>query len=486
MAFDPDKYLQEKTGGDTAAFDPDRYLAEKAGIKQPGTAEALFPRFHKAFAANRGIGSQAGAYALDLASGVLRVPAAGAAALASKIGLTSDEPKFGRVPEGTTFTGALNNLNQGKDEYGRPNIIDQIGQDPATVPATLVGSMIPIAGANPLMRILSAAAGGGAQGLTSGAVHQADKATQGNGFSLKDAAKEAGTGAAIGGALGVAGEGARSLGKKIVKAAIKPGHTGNAEGFDVENIFKNKLGGSREQMTAKTAAALEGLKTEQNKAISIASASGKKIPAAQLFTDVFNDMQKDVKAGKFFGDSKVIENQLQSYADDLRQIADPLTGEVPVDMANTLKQKLQSDATALYQAARAGKDVKANSAQFVSANLARKLKEAIEKAAPDVAKPNAKMKEIIPIAKALGRRNIIAGQNNPISLDELAALDAGAQFMTNGSMEGGLLPFLVRSLKSPYVGNKLYQGGGLMQSTSPRTLAELISSLQAPPGQGRQ
>lgn len=35
-AFDPDKYLAEKTGAQAAPFDPDKYLAEKVGAKDPG------------------------------------------------------------------------------------------------------------------------------------------------------------------------------------------------------------------------------------------------------------------------------------------------------------------------------------------------------------------------------------------------------------------------------------------------------------------
>lgn len=472
MAFDPDKYLAEKTP--SAGFDPDRYLAEKVvpAAKDPSLKDALFPRTAAAADAGRSYPRQAAAAALDLVSGAIRIPAAGGAVLASKMGLTSDTPKFGRAPAGLTMAGTLDNLNQGKDERGNPSFIARMGSNASTP----IAAVLPVAkvfqGAGALAKIGQGAAAGAQFGGSGAAVNQAENFAAGRPLSAKEAAKEVAISTALGGGLAAAGQGAKALGSKVVQAALKGGHTGKAEGLRVENVFKNKLGGSYNTMTAKTDAALSKLTGEQDAAIR--AASGKTVPAVQLFKDVERSLAQEIQAGKHFGDKGVIEAQLKAYSEELAALADPKTGEIPIALANTLKKKLQADAKALYLAARAGKDTKAMASQAVAASLANKYREAIERAAPDVAKPNAKMSEIIPIAKALARRNTIAGQNNPIGLDELAALDVGAQFVNNGEIQGGLLPFAVRALKSPYVGNGLFGAGDRLQSGRPLRLEELL------------
>jgi hypothetical protein len=414
-------------------------------------SQALFPRASKA----QGLGKKALGASLDVVSGVLRIPAAAGRTLDARMGYGGAEPQ--------SFSQSLNQINQGQDLSGDPSRISAMTAD-ASTPVSIA---MPVAkvfqGAGLLSRIGQGAAAGGQIGGAGGLLGQADTFSQGQGFNPLQAAQDAGIGAATGGGLSAAGAGAKALGSKIVQSALKGGHTGKAEGLDVANVFKNNLGGSYAQMTNKTAKTLDKLKAEQGSAI--AANANKSIPATQIFSDVETALQAELKAGGHFGDRKVIESTLKEYGDDLLSLVDPKTGELSLPLAHTLKKKLQSDAATLYRAAKAGKDTKAMASQAVAASLAKKLQEAIEAAAPVVAKPNKKFAEVIPIARALERRNTIAGQNNPIGLDELAALDVGAQFMANGQMAGGLLPFLTRALKSPYAGNLLYQTGNKAQGT---------------------
>ncbi len=464
--------------------------------KDPSLLEALFPRMRAASESGQSYPKQVGAGVLDAVSGLIRYPAAGAAALANKVGLTynPDTPKLddwkdfiglrtvGKVPEGTTFTKALSNLNQGKNEAGDPSLIAKIGADPATVPTTLASSLIPIPGKNPMLRLGAMAGNGLIQALASEGTHQTDNATQGKGFSTSDLLKEGAKGTALGGLLGAASEGASTLGSKIVKAALKGGHIGKSEGLDVANVFKNNVGGSMEQMTQKTSDALTELRGLQDQAI--AKNANIPIPVAQISNDVQSQIAQQMKQAKHFGDSKIIESQFKNYEDDLRPLLDPATGTMPLSVAYEMKKKVANDAVALYKAANAGKDTKAMAAQAVSALFAQKLTDAIEAAAPEVTAQNPKFKELIPIAKALARRNVISGQNNPVGLDELAAIDAGTNFLVNGHPSGAVLPFVARALKSPYVGNKLYQTGQKIQSPIATSLLEAVTNSKS--GQSQQ
>lgn len=194
--MDVAEYLKAKAGS-TPPMDPAKYLEEKTGIAQKPAAttmQALFPRATEA----KGAGKTALGAGLDALTSIIRVPAAGAAAAAEKMGLTSDKPEFGKVPAGTTFTGALDKLNQGKNEWGDPSLIAHMGQDPATVPT----SLMPVAklgqGASWLSRIGQGAASGAQVGGVSAAMHQAENYIQEKGLSLEQAAKEIGSGWASG------------------------------------------------------------------------------------------------------------------------------------------------------------------------------------------------------------------------------------------------------------------------------------------------
>lgn len=463
--------------------------------KNPSLMEALYPRTYQSAASGQPELKQLGATALDVSSGLLRVPGAAAAALADKVGLNYDPniPKgppsiydavigdeFGKVPKGTTFKGALNDVNQGKNERGEPSRIANMAQDPATVPATLIGSAIPIPGKNPLLRMLGGAAAGLAQGATSAAVHQADNFTQGKEVSPADATKEAAFGGGMGLGLGALGEGIRSGGGQIIKSYLKGGHKGAAEGLDVPWFIDKEMGGSQSEMTKNAETALSGLKGSQQKII--ASNARTKIKAFDILADAEKEINSAPGIAANIGDVSAAQRQLQKYSNDLIKIADPQTGEVNLAAAWAIKKKIANDASALYKAARVGGDTKKMVAQSVSALVASKLNEAMHAQVPELTALNPEFSKLIPVAKALARRNVIAGQHNPIGLDELAALEAGTNFMLHGHWEGGLLPLVQRMSKSPYAGQKLRELGGAIESPAARatlvTLPELIKGKQ--------
>ncbi len=305
-------------------------------------------------------------------------------------------------------------------------------------------------------------------GLTSGLAHEATKYSQGEGFSPTEAAKEGLAGAVGGAALSAGGEALTGAGKGIVGKFLKPGHTGKGEGFDVENVFKHNLGGSAKTMTKKTDDLLTQLRGEQSSAI--AANANSPVNVGDVYLDLTNSVKQDVMAGKHFGDESVVDAQMQRYANSLKNLVNPLTGNVNLDVAWEIKKKAQGDAAALFKAYNRNQSTDDLAKQKVSASFAKKITELIESQHPEVTRPNKQFSEVIPIGQVLGRRNVIAGQNNPIGLDEYAALTAGAELMGSGHAEGGILPFLAKGLKMPSVGNALYQGGKKLQGPVARTL----------------
>lgn len=221
-------------------------------------------------------------------------------------------------------------------------------------------------------------------------------------------------------------------------------------------------------MTKKTNDLLTQLRGEQSQAIEANATSP--VNVGDVYLDLTKSVKDDVMAGKHFGDESVVDAQMQRYANSLRNLVDPRTGNVNLDVAWEIKKKAQGDATALFKAYNRSQSTDDLAKQKVSASFARKITDLIESQHPEVTRPNKQFSEVIPIGQVLGRRNVIAGQNNPIGLDEYAALTAGAELMGNGHTEGGILPFLAKGLKMPSVGNTLYQGGKKIQGPKTRSL----------------
>lgn len=469
MSWTPPKADTEATSWSPPASDSP--VSESVSIK-----DALFPRVKTA---KNNVGSKAIAALLDVMADAAKVPAASASIAARNAGFTSDTPKFGHVPSDITFSQALQNMTEGKDEYGNPSIINRIGSSPAFVPSLVSGmgaaglaeGALPALGASTLGRIALGGVGGAAQGLTSGTINQANSASQGNGFNPKEIGKEALITGGTGVGLGALGEGAKAVGSQIVKSALKPGFAGQKEGFDVANVFKNNLGGTFKQMTTKVEAALTKLRGQQSAAVQGNATAP--VNVGTVYADLVSDLKDQVVKGKAFGDTEIIRSTLKSYADDLTRLASR-KGITPLEIAHEIKKKAGEDAAMYFKAARTGGDKNNLVKQKIAAMFSRKLGEAIGDVAPEVNAPNKEFTEIIPIAKTLARRNVIAGQHNPIGLDEVAALDAGTQLATTGTPEGLIIPLMMRALKMPSTGNALYQGGKRLTGPVPRTLAGMV------------
>jgi hypothetical protein len=247
-----------------------------------------------------------------------------------------------------------------------------------------------------------------------------------------------------------AGELARGVGGQIIKSYIKGGHRGAAEGLDIPWFLSQEMGGTGPGMAQKVGARLGGLKDQQSQII--AQKGDLPSPILEAFQNVENKIAASPAMAKNLGSLPAARAQLKDYVDDLIPIVDQQTGNLPLNLVWEVKKKAGNDAAALYRSANAGGDVKGMTKQGVSAMVVQELNDLIEKQAPELIDLNPEFSKLIPVAKALERRNRIAGQNNPIGLDELAAVDAGVNFMVHGEPMGAVLPLIQKASKSPYFG----------------------------------
>ena len=266
-----------------------------------------------------------------------------------------------------------------------------------------------------------------------------------------------GTGALIGAVGSGVAEAAKALGGQIIKSYIKGGHRGAAEGLDIPWLLENNYGGTHAGMVRKVDSKLSELRAVQDAVVT--RKGNLPTPVLQALQNVENRINSPEFAAANLGAVPAARAQLQDYVDDLIPIANPQTGEAPLKMAWDMKKKAGSDAAQLYRMQRAGNgNVRDMTKQGVSAMVATEIGDLLEKQAPEMTLLNPEFSKLIPAAKALERRGRIAGQHNPMGLDELAALETGVNFMLHGHLEGGLLPIAQKASKSPGFGQAMRWG----------------------------
>lgn len=263
---------------------------------------------------------------------------------------------------------------------------------------------------------------------------------------------------ALAGAVGTGlAEGAKAIGGQIIKSYIKGGHRGAAEGLDIPWFLNREMGGTHGMMVKKVGGELDRLRSMQDAVIT--QKGNLPTPVLQALQNVENKINSPEFAASNLGAVPAARAQLQDYVDDLIPIANQQTGEAPLKMVWEMKKKAGSDAAQLYRMQRSGNgNVRDMTKQGVSAMVATELGDLMEKQAPEMTLLNPEFSKLIPAAKALERRGRIAGQHNPIGLDELAALETGVNFMLHGHLEGGLIPVVQKASKSPGFGQAMRWG----------------------------
>lgn len=156
----------------------------------PSLKDALLPSFTEAGQRGGGMVRKGLGLGSDLASGVLRIPAAAGRTLDTKMGTAGDRPQ--------SFRESLDQINQGEGPDGKKNLISGMAADPATLPSFFMGGPA-TAGIGKL------AVGGLKAGLTSAGLHQGDRMARTGKADLGDAAMEVGINTAAPGLLKGAG-----------------------------------------------------------------------------------------------------------------------------------------------------------------------------------------------------------------------------------------------------------------------------------------
>jgi hypothetical protein len=226
MALSRAEKLRLLQGGDS---DPDLGLGEPdpdpgqlsreqklALLKESDPPEsmgrALFPSTSAALDRGAGVAGKAAGVLSDLASGVLRLPAAAGRTMDTKMGLSGSGPQ--------SFRESLSQINRGEDARGEEAFIPKVVKDPATVAAAAMAPLTgPIAlgarGARLLPAIGRLAGAGAIEGAVSGAAHNVDEFARTGSASPGAIPTEAAIGGALGpiaGAVGAGlGYGARAL-----------------------------------------------------------------------------------------------------------------------------------------------------------------------------------------------------------------------------------------------------------------------------------
>jgi hypothetical protein len=439
--FDPDQYLAEKTA---QPFDPDAYLAEKTD--EPARAsdaeiEAARPKSAGEIALKGGGNFLSGGAKMfgDVGAGVAGL----IGKLSDRIGLTKNAEK--NVRTGHAITDALIDtiFGAGQPDQGY-QLMQTAGKAAAGLALPAEKLVAPIAGLAEAARLPPALA----QLAGRAAVNTGLGAAQGESVGHPLAG-------AVGGAVGTGlAEGAKSLGGQIIKSYIKGGHRGAAEGLDVPWFLNQEMGGTGPGMAQKVDARLSGLRSAQDNII--AQKGNLPTPVLQALQNVENKISTPEFTAGNLGSLPAAKSQLKEYLDDFVQIADPHTGDAPLHLAWEIKKKAGSDAAQLYRRVNSGNgSVRDMTKQGVSAMVATEMNDLIEKSAPEMTDLNPEFSKLIPVAKALERRNRIAGQHNPIGLDELAAIESGVNFMVHGHPGGMALPLAAKATKSPYFGQLL-------------------------------
>lgn len=186
--------------GDPTEAELDSMFAASPSIKQKedkfvkqqeseDASDILFPRTARALKEGRSYPYQMGASALDILSGTFGGPLAAGRMIDTKMGLAGDKPQ--------SFLESYKQISEGKDVYGKPDLISEIIGDPTTPLGAGVGGL----GAKWLYqggRFLPKAVGIGlGEGAVTGGARQAEKVIQGEDPSLKEFVTETAVSGAI-------------------------------------------------------------------------------------------------------------------------------------------------------------------------------------------------------------------------------------------------------------------------------------------------
>ena len=305
-----------------------------------------------------------------------------------------------------------------------------------------------------------------------GAANSGGKAMEQN-KSAGEVTKQAGIGAAIGGATAgaVAGFGRLlgAAGDKIMNSVIKPSKADIEDGFSLQAIKDNNLGGSLNQTLQKSQAMMKDLHSQLTEKL---QGSTEGIDLAHVFDKTAADLKSPKGLLQGFGQTTKVDGALRQLQDEV--LAVNPSGKLSIPDAQLVKQA--SGGMGAWRYGAPDPEAKATASAYNS--FYHNLKVAIEENSPEGVKQiNAKMGEIIPIINAVIRRIPVAERNGAISLNDMIGL-------VGSSMNPMALgPTIINAIsKSGIAGNALSKLGPQIPKIAPAA-GLLGSSLASPIGQ---
>lgn len=228
--------------------------------------------------------------------------------------------------------------------------------------------------------------------------------------------------AIVGGMFPVAGAGLskakgllKPVGQKIQQTVIKPGVREIEDGFDINNIQKYDVGGSLVQTVDKTNKKINELKDQLQSAL---GSSNQSVNLNKVYEDTINFLSGKNKALQF-GDNTSIKRVTDSLKTEIEDVAGS-NGLVDLVQATDVKRGAGNKGAWSFR----NPDPDSSATEKVYTAFYTKLKEAIEKAAPDqnIKEINRQISELIPISNAALRRLPVDQRNNVIGLTDGLAL----------------------------------------------------------------
>ena len=311
---------------------------------------------------------------------------------------------------------------------GTPTPVSPLNAEQKIGNAAQVGSfLIPGSG------ILSGAAMGALQGAGS-AMSQGENA--------QNVATQGTVGGVTGGAFGLVGRALSAFGSKTLNSIIKPNAADIKDGFSLDTIKNNNLGGSLDTIKNKTQSLLSNLSSQLRSKL---QGSTSNINLGSIFDKTTKDLQSQEGLLSNFGQTQGVGRALKNLQDEVLNV-NP-TGSLSIPDAQMVKQAAGGMGAWQYGSA----DPDAGAVQTVYNTFYKNLKTAIEDNSPaGVKEINSKISDLIPVMNAVIRRIPIAARNGGISLPDMlgfvvtamnpiASIPTAIEMASHSGSVGGLL-----------------------------------------------
>ncbi len=262
--------------------------------------------------------------------------------------------------------------------------------------------------------MLDALIGAGVEGASAGTIGAAQTGSVKEGAKI--GATAAGTGLAVQGALAAA----KPLAEKIENVLVKPSKADLADGFDPENIFKYKVGGTLSQSYDKVQTKIKNLSNQLKTTLANAPA-GSEIDLNDAMAETMKRLHAN--AAGTYGQNAAIESAAEKLAEEIPTVTK--TGKVDLATANQVKQGVGDIGSWAFGGITDELKAKEIVANALYDTLKTRIESAVSNAPGRVQQINSQLSDLIPIKNAITRRIPVAQRNAVLNLGNLLGMSSG-------------------------------------------------------------